>query len=158
MAMSAISLPRPTTMTWSAVGAIWLIRRLETKTVCPSAARLLSRSLTQRLEQGTDHLQWGGVAAIGLFAYRDGAAGWCVQAEDHPHRGRLAGAVGPQETSEDAGLNGEGQVLHGGLVAILLREVLGFDHGDRPCGCCLNAMTAEGDWSPTPAGPWWARP
>ena len=46
MGMSAISRPRPTTMTCSAVSAISLIRWEDTKTVRPSAAR--------RLQQVTD--------------------------------------------------------------------------------------------------------
>ena len=50
---SAISRPRPTTMTCSAVSAISLIRWLETKTVCPSAARVLSRSRIQRMPSGS---------------------------------------------------------------------------------------------------------
>src|SRR5579871_5459754 len=53
MLTSAISRPRPMTITWSAVCAISLMRWLDTNTVRPSAARLLSRLRTQRIPSGS---------------------------------------------------------------------------------------------------------
>ena len=50
---SAISLPRPITIRWSAVYSISDIRWLETKTVRPSAARAFIRFLIQRMPSGS---------------------------------------------------------------------------------------------------------
>ena len=204
---SAISRPRPTTMTCSAVSAISLIRWLETKTVRPSAASPLSRSRTQRmpsgsspltgssrisgragrraarrrcpaavpcrgrsrrpacaprrvrptsvdaprrpgcadavgggeraqvvvggprgvhgpgLEQRTDLVQRRGLVARRAAVDGDAPGGGPVQAEDHPHRRGLAGAVGSEEPGHDPGTHREGQLVDGDLVAVRLASV-----------------------------------
>jgi hypothetical protein len=51
-----------------------------------------------------------------------------VEAEDHPHRGRLAGAVRAEEAGDDAGADGEAEVVDGELLAVGLGEVGDFDH------------------------------
>ena len=51
-----------------------------------------------------------------------------VQAEDQPHGGRLAGAVRAEEPGDLAGLDGEGQVVDGELVAVPLGEAPCLDH------------------------------
>ena len=54
-----------------------------------------------------------------------------VQAEDHPHRRGLAGAVGAEEAGDAAGLDGEVDAVDRGLVAVALGEVVGSDRHDR---------------------------
>ena len=44
------------------------------------------------------------------------------QADHHPHRGRLAGPVGAQEAGHAACPGGEGDVVHDGAAAVLLRQ------------------------------------
>ena len=51
-----------------------------------------------------------------------------VETEHHPHRRRLAGAVGAEEAGDDAGLHGEGEVGNGGGVAVALGEFVDIDH------------------------------
>ena len=53
---SAISLPRPITIRWSAVDSISDIRWLETKTVRPSAARAFIRFLIHKMPSGSSPL------------------------------------------------------------------------------------------------------
>ena len=53
---SAISLPRPITIRWSAVDSISDIRWLETKTVRPSAARVFIRFLIHKMPSGSSPL------------------------------------------------------------------------------------------------------
>ena len=53
---SAISLPLPMTMRWSAVTAISFIRWLDTKMVRPSAASCFIRFLTHRIPSGSSPL------------------------------------------------------------------------------------------------------
>ncbi len=54
--MSASSLPCPMMISWSAVTAISFIRWLESSTVCPAAARSLSRFRSQRTPSGSSPL------------------------------------------------------------------------------------------------------
>ena len=56
------------------------------------------------------------------------AAGGVVEAEDHPHGGRFARAIGPEETGHQTGVHGERQIVHRDRVAELLRQFDGFDH------------------------------
>jgi len=51
-----------------------------------------------------------------------------VQAHDDAHRGRLAGAVGPEEPGHPAGFDVEGQVVDGTHGAVLLGELRNLDH------------------------------
>ena len=52
-----------------------------------------------------------------------------VEAEDEPHRGRLAGAVRPDEARHPARLDGEGQPVDGERGAVALAEPVKFDGG-----------------------------
>ena len=54
-----------------------------------------------------------------------------VQAEDHAHRGGLAGAVRAEETGDHARPDREGQVVHGHLVAVALGQLGDFDHAPQ---------------------------
>jgi hypothetical protein len=45
-----------------------------------------------------------------------------VESEDHAHRGRLPGAVRPEEPSDDPRTHGEAQVIHCHRLAVALRE------------------------------------
>ena len=45
-------------------------------------------------------------------------------AQHDPHRGRLAGAVAPDEAEQLAGADVEGEVLHGDDVAVALRDLV----------------------------------
>ncbi len=67
---------------------------------------------------------------VGQLAAGDGggARSRGIEAEDHPHRGRLAGAVRAQEAGDDAGLDGESEVVHREGVAVGLGEVGDVDH------------------------------
>ncbi|EOY50370.1 hypothetical protein SLI_5662 [Streptomyces lividans 1326] len=67
------------------------------------------------------------VAADGHVARRG-----VVQAQDHPHRRRLARAVGPQEAGDGTGPHLEGEVVHGGLVAVSLGQADSLDHAPHP--------------------------
>ena len=51
-----------------------------------------------------------------------------VEAEDQPHRRRLAGAVGAEEAGDDPGLDREGEVVDGDLLAVTLAESVDLDH------------------------------
>jgi hypothetical protein len=44
------------------------------------------------------------------------------ESDHHPHRRRLAGAVGPDEAGDVAGGHVEGQVVDGDPLAVLLGE------------------------------------
>ena len=61
-----------------------------------------------------------GLAAVGLG-----------EADEHPHRRGLAGAVGAEEARDGARLAAEGDVGDDRAPAELLGECLGFDHGCR---------------------------
>ena len=51
-----------------------------------------------------------------------------VQAEDHPHRGGLAGAVRAEEARHRAGPDVEAEVIHGGRGAVALDQAACLDH------------------------------
>src|SRR3954453_225723 len=61
-----------------------------------------------------------GVAAVGL-----------AEADEHPHRGGLAGAAGAEKARDGAGLAAECDVRHDGAPAELLGESVRFDHAGR---------------------------
>jgi hypothetical protein len=66
-----------------------------------------------------------------------------VQAQDQPHGGGLARAVRPEEPRHPARFDREGQVVHGGLAAVDLGQILRFDHAAAPCPermCYLGTM------------------
>jgi hypothetical protein len=80
------------------------------------------------LEQCADDLQRARVLGVGAAVDGDAAGGRRVQAEDEPHGRALAGAVRPQEAGDDAGLDGEAEVVDGGLGAVGLGQVPCLDH------------------------------
>jgi hypothetical protein len=84
------------------------------------------------VEQGTDLA--GGVRqlAVRVAADRHLPGGGVVQAEDHAHRRRLAGAVGPQEAGDGPRPHLEGKVVHGCLRAIALSQADCLDHAPHP--------------------------
>ncbi len=51
-----------------------------------------------------------------------------VEAQDEPHRRRLARTVRPEETGDDARLNGERQVVDGELVPVALAQTVHLYH------------------------------
>ncbi len=51
-----------------------------------------------------------------------------VEPQDQPHRRRLAGPVRPEETGDDARLNGERQVVDGELVPVALAQTAHLNH------------------------------
>jgi hypothetical protein len=81
-----------------------------------------------RVEQHADFAQ--GRAEIDVVGTVDGdrAAGRAVEPDDQSHRRRLAGAVGPEEAGDDAGLHREADVVDGQLLPVTLRETYCFDH------------------------------
>ena len=82
----------------------------------------------------------GGVGELAEGVAADGgvARGRGVQAQNHAHRRRLAGAVGPQEAGDRARPYLERQVVHGRLGAIALRQADCLDHSP-PLARCLGA-------------------
>jgi hypothetical protein len=101
---SARMRPRPSTRMWSAVSAISLIRCDDRKIVR--------------------------VLGVRTPVDRDGAVGGPVQAHEHAHGGRLAGAVRAEEAGDLARPDGEADAVDGGLRAVPLGEVLSSDHDD----------------------------
>ena len=100
--------------------------------VCASASRWLYAERPgvdgARLEQRADLVQRRGVVAVGLAVDGHVARGRRVEAEDQPHRRRLPGAVRAEEAGHDPGLDGEGELVDGALVAVVLRQAVGLDH------------------------------
>src|SRR6185437_8265226 len=80
------------------------------------------------LEQRTDLVERRRVVGVLLAVDGDEAVVGRVEAQDEPHRRRLAGAVRPEESGDDARLHGEAQVVDGDRVAVALRQVAGLDH------------------------------
>ena len=50
------------------------------------------------------------------------------ETEDRPHRGGLAGAVGPEKTGHRAWLDGEGHAVEGTNLAVRADETIHFEH------------------------------
>jgi hypothetical protein len=80
------------------------------------------------LEQRTHLVQRRGVVAVRLAVDGHRATGRCVEAEDHPHRRRLPGTVGPEESGDNAWPHGKAEVVDRHLVPVLLRQAAYFDH------------------------------
>ena len=53
------------------------------------------------------------------------------QAEQDPHRRRLAGAVGPEEAGHPPGLDREGEVVDGDGLAVALGQIADLELGHR---------------------------
>src|SRR5579859_2136498 len=77
------------------------------------------------------HAGFGGhrFALYVVTAHRDFAGGGRDESGDHAHGGRLPGAVGAEKSKYLARLHGEGQVVHGELVAIAFGEIFYRNHG-----------------------------
>ena len=74
---------------------------------------------------------------------RDLARGRRVEPEDHPHRRRLAGAVGAEEAGHDARAGPEREPVHGRLRAVALRQFGRFDHPDQARSASPSRTTAS---------------
>ncbi|EPJ35721.1 putative Bacitracin transport ATP-binding protein BcrA [Streptomyces afghaniensis 772] len=84
------------------------------------------------VQQGTDLTGGVGQLAIRVTADRHVPGRRVVQAEDHPHRRRLARAVRSEEARDGPRPHLEGKVVHSGLVAVALRQADCFDHAPHP--------------------------
>jgi hypothetical protein len=84
------------------------------------------------LQQGPDRTQGFGQLPVGPASDRCRACVRAVQAENEPHRRRLAGTVRPEKTRHLTRLYGERQMVHRELVAVMLTEIACFDHRDSP--------------------------
>src|SRR6266700_2382534 len=113
--VSAMSRPRPTTISRVAVWAISLIRCEDTNTVRPSAASALSRLRLDR-------------RPVVLPVDPRAACARLIQAGDQPHRGGLARPVRPEETGHHPRLHHEVQAVNRELVPVPLAEVSHLDH------------------------------
>src|SRR5215475_5669882 len=67
---------------------------------------------------------------VAVVAAVDGdvATGGRVEPENQAHRGRLAGAVRPEEARHDARSHAEAEPVDRALRAVVLREVARLDH------------------------------
>jgi hypothetical protein len=81
-----------------------------------------------RLEQRADLVERCRVLGVVLAVDRDVAGGRPVEAEDQAHRGRLAGPVRAEEAGDDAGSDGEREVVDRALLAVVLHEPARLDH------------------------------
>jgi hypothetical protein len=70
------------------------------------------------------------------------AGGGPVKAEDHPHRGGLAGAVGTEEAGHLARLHLERQVVDGQGGAVPLGQPVQLDHVGCSLGVHAGLITA----------------
>ena len=118
--------------------------------------------LRRRVEQDPDAPTGVGQVAVapaedpGLLAVGLG------QADEHPHRGGLAGTVGPEEARDGARLAAEHDIGDDGASATPFGELLNRDHdrrlatagvtaafGDRRATRTMAALTARIDSRPT---------
>ena len=103
--------------------------------VGPAGAARMHRT---GVEQGPDLAQRRSEVDVPLPVDGGDPGGGPVEADHHPHGGRLAGAVRAEEAGDLAGLDVEGQVVDGAHVAVLLGESSNADHGypSTPAGSC----------------------
>ena len=86
----------------------------------------------RRLERRADDPQRLVDLVVGLAADRRGARGRVHQAQDHPQRGRLAGAVGAEEAGHGARLDVEAELVdRPDLAAEHLGQAADLDPADR---------------------------
>src|SRR5205823_3468518 len=71
----------------------------------------------------------------------DGAAGGGVDAGDAVEEGCLAGAVGPDDCENLAGLNGKTQVVDRAQPSIGLADLLALQDGHGPSVVCLGGLS-----------------
>ena len=92
-----------------------------------AAAGVLRRGVEQDADAAA------GVRQVAVAPAEDpgGAAVGLGEADEHPHRGGLAGAVGAEEARDGARLAAERDVGDDGAPAELLGECVGFDHAGR---------------------------
>ena len=105
-----------------------------------------------RLQQRAHLAERGGGVGVAVPVDGHAAGARAVQAEDHPHRRRLAGAVRAEEAGHAAGLDGEGDAVDGGLLAVGLGEVLGGRSCDRPAAVDQGGSHAVDLVGPTSPG------
>ena len=85
---------------------------------------------TLGIQQGADLAQRRRQLPVGAAIDLDRSRRRLVQPHDHAHGGGLPGAVGAEEAGDGAGLDGEGNVVDGDLVAVLFGQVDGLNHGE----------------------------
>ncbi|GAB3850537.1 hypothetical protein GCM10027610_075650 [Dactylosporangium cerinum] len=87
-----------------------------------------------RVQQRTEVTQGAAEAAVRPAPDQRGARVGCVEAENHPHRGGLAGAVGADESGDLAGFDGERHPVEGGLRPEPFAKSVDDNHGS----CCTD--------------------
>ena len=109
-------------------------------------------------EQADAAADGGGLIGDGEAIDPGLARGGADQATEHPHGGRLAGAVGPEQAKIWPAGDGQGQVLDrddgAGFATVGLAEGGGLDgevgHGGRSVGCALaHGVTTCAEALPT---------
>ena len=98
--------------------------RRHPQVVAPGPARVDRAGVEQR----TDLAQRFGVRRERPAVHERLPGGGSVEAEHHPHRRRLAGAVGAEEAGDQPLLDVEAQVVDGHHVAVPLGESSYLDH------------------------------
>jgi hypothetical protein len=101
-------------------------QRCEHAKVAPPAERRVDH---RGLDKRTDVLHVSGEAVARHAEDLDPPAGRADQSEEHPDRGRLPGAVGPDEAGDDSLGHGERQPVDGEPVAVPLGQVGRTDGG-----------------------------
>ena len=84
-----------------------------------------------RLEHRADLAQRRREVAVAAAVDRRRPGGRRIEADDHAHRRRLAGAVGPEEAGDATGPDLEAQVIDGQRVAVALAQMRDIDHRRR---------------------------
>jgi hypothetical protein len=81
-----------------------------------------------RLEQRADLVERRRMLGVMFAGDRDVAARRGVEAEHQPHRRGLARPVRAEESRDDSRSHRKRQVVHGGRLAVPLRQAVGLDH------------------------------
>jgi hypothetical protein len=82
-----------------------------------------------RLEQRAHLVQRRGMVTEMLAVDAHVAGRRRIQAHDQAHRRRFPGAVRSEEARDDARLHGEGDAVDRSLLAVVLGQIVRFDHG-----------------------------
>src|SRR5699024_1060318 len=96
------------------------------------AACRLARMAGARFEKRADCAQGPDQPRIGAAVDERSTRARMVEAEQHPHRRRLPCSVRAEESSDLAGPDGQGAVLEGAAVTVLLGGGFVGDHGVLP--------------------------